>query len=78
MENVGAPKMSFFLWLAALKKCWTTDMFAKRNLDHPEKCPLCDQVEEILNHILVAYVFTRDFWFSWLGRLVCKTFHRNL
>jgi hypothetical protein len=36
---------------------------AKRGLDHPEKCPLCDQESESLDHILVSCVFAREFWF---------------
>jgi hypothetical protein len=36
------PKYQFFLWLAANKRCWTADRLAKRGLDHPARCPLCD------------------------------------
>jgi hypothetical protein len=36
---------------------------AKRGLDHPERCPLCDQASETLDHILVSCVFAREFWF---------------
>ena len=37
--------------------------FAKRGLNHPPKCPLCDQVGESIDHLLVSCVFTRQFWF---------------
>ncbi|GJN31492.1 hypothetical protein PR202_gb19900 [Eleusine coracana subsp. coracana] len=36
-------KCQFFLWLAMHKRCWTADRLARRNLPHPECCPLCDQ-----------------------------------
>ncbi|GJN12749.1 hypothetical protein PR202_ga31056 [Eleusine coracana subsp. coracana] len=39
------------------------DQLAKRGLDHPEHCVLCDQEEETVQHILVGCVFARDFWF---------------
>jgi hypothetical protein len=58
----------FFLWFAAHNRCWTADRFAKIGLDHPPKCPLCDQEDETLDHLLVSCVFTRDFWFQLLRR----------
>jgi len=44
-------------------KIWTADRLAKRGLNHPPKCPLCDQIEETIDHLLVSCVFTRQFWF---------------
>jgi hypothetical protein len=38
-------------------------------MDHPEKCPLCDQEEENIDHLLLSCVFTRQFWFSFLQRV---------
>lgn len=63
------PKCRCFLWLAAQKRCWTADRLAKRGLDHPSKCPLCDQEAETLGHLLVACVFSREFWFKLLRQL---------
>jgi hypothetical protein len=57
------PKCRFFLWLVAHKKCWTTDRLEKRGLDHPERCPLCDQERETIDHLLVNCVFSRECWF---------------
>jgi hypothetical protein len=37
------PRCNFFHWLAALNRCWTEDRLARRGLEHPDKCPLCDQ-----------------------------------
>jgi len=36
---------------------------AKRGLPHPECCPLCDQAEETIDHLLVSCVFTQEVWF---------------
>jgi hypothetical protein len=38
-------------------------------LDHPERCPLCDQGEETMDHLLVDCVFSRQFWFNLLRQV---------
>jgi hypothetical protein len=48
------------MWLH--KRCWTVDHLAQRGLDHPKKCPLCDQEDETVDHLLVNCVFARQFW----------------
>jgi hypothetical protein len=55
------PKCRYFAWLVALQKCWTAD--------RPEKCPLSDQMEETMNHLLVTCVFSRQFWFNLLRQV---------
>jgi hypothetical protein len=45
------------------------DRLARHGLDHPEKCPLCDQMEETMNHLLVSCVFSRQFWFNLLRQV---------
>jgi hypothetical protein len=60
------PKCRFFLLLAANKRCWAADRLAKRGLDHPARCLLCDQEAKTIDHILVSCVFTRVFWFNYL------------
>ena len=56
-------KCKFFMWTMAHNRCWIADRLAKRGLNHPPKCPLCDQVGESIDHLLVSCVFTRQFWF---------------
>jgi hypothetical protein len=61
--QIWAPgKCKFFMWLVAHDRCWTADRLTRRNLPHPDKCPLCDQ-EETINHLLVSCVFSCQFWF---------------
>ena len=60
-------KCKFFLWLVAHNRCWTADRLARRGLPHPEFCPLCDQEEKTINHLLSACVFARQFWHRLLG-----------
>jgi hypothetical protein len=34
-----------------------------RGFAHPEHCPLCDQEEETIDHLLLSCVFSRQIWF---------------
>jgi hypothetical protein len=63
------PKCKLFMWLDAHKRCWTSDNLAQRGLPHPEHCPLCDQEDETLDHLLVSCVFTRQFWYMVLRQV---------
>lgn len=48
--NSWAPsRCKLFIWLTPLNRCWTADRLARRGLNHPEKCLLCDQQEETAN-----------------------------
>jgi hypothetical protein len=53
-------KCKFFICLATNIRCWTSDWLAKRGLPHPPACPLCDQADETIQHILVSCVFSRE------------------
>jgi hypothetical protein len=55
------------LWLVAHNRCWTADRLARRALSHPDRCPLCEQEEETINHLLSACVFSRQFWHDLLA-----------
>ena len=44
-------------------------VYKKRGLPHPERCPLCDQEEENIQHIFTSCVFARQFWFAILQPL---------
>jgi hypothetical protein len=56
-------KCKLFIWLAIRNRCWTADRLAKRGLEHPDKCPLCDQEEETAQHLLTTCVVARQVWF---------------
>ena len=53
-----------FGWLAMRNRCWTADHLQKRGLPHPERCPLCDQEDENIQHTLISCVFARQFWYA--------------
>jgi hypothetical protein len=50
------------MWLVEHNRCWTADKLARRGMEHPEHCLLCDQQPENINHLLVSCVFTRQIW----------------
>ena len=56
------PRCKFFIWLVFHNRVWTADRLVRRNLPHPEACPLCDQGDETINHLLVGCVFARQVW----------------
>jgi hypothetical protein len=62
-KSWAPPKCRFFMWLVAHDRCWMANRLARRGLPHPAQCPLCDQEEETINHLLVSCVFARQFWF---------------
>uniref|UniRef100_A0A8I6XZ35 Reverse transcriptase zinc-binding domain-containing protein n=1 Tax=Hordeum vulgare subsp. vulgare TaxID=112509 RepID=A0A8I6XZ35_HORVV len=71
----SAPlRVRFFHWLAKLDRCWTADRLARRGLQHPPRCPLCDQEPETMHHLLLACPFSRQVWheaLAWL-RMPCR------
>lgn len=67
-KNWAPGKCKFFMWLVANNKCWTTHCLTRRGLAHLECCPLCDQVEETIDHLLVSCVYNREVWFHILQR----------
>jgi hypothetical protein len=56
-KNWAPGKCKFFMWLVAHNKCWTADRLATLNAVHS------DQAEEIIDHLLVSCVFTREVCF---------------
>lgn len=63
-------KAKVFLWLASWRRCWTADRLQRRGLPHPQACPLCDQDQETIDHVLLGCIFAREIWFNvlrWIG-----------
>jgi len=57
-------KCKFFIRTVAHNWCWTADRLARWGLTHPPRCPLCDQVGETIDHLMVSCVFTRQMWYT--------------
>jgi hypothetical protein len=63
LNSWALRKCKIYLWLAIRNRCWIADKLAKRGLSHPDKCPLCDQEDESIQHLLTMSVVAREFWF---------------
>lgn len=50
---LGPAGCKSFVWLAVLNCCWTMDRLAKHGLQQPASCPLSNQADETLQHLLV-------------------------
>jgi hypothetical protein len=62
--GLWAPlRCKFFIWLAIKNRCWTANGLTKRGLTHPAACPLCDQENETVQHLLVSCVFACQVWY---------------
>lgn len=72
-KSWAPPPCKFFIWLAILNQCWTVDRLAKRGLPHLASYPLCDQVDESMQHVLASCVFSRQMWLSILQKLRLQT-----
>ncbi|WVZ75533.1 hypothetical protein U9M48_023578 [Paspalum notatum var. saurae] len=68
-KSWAPPNCKFFIWLAILNRCWTSDRLAKRGLPHHPSCPLCDQADESIQHILMQCVVARELWFQVLQKI---------
>ena len=71
-KSWAPPRVKFFIWLACQDKCWTGERLARRGLQHPASCPLCDQSEETMSHLLTGCPFSRTIWHEVLS-WICST-----
>ena len=67
-DSRAPNKCKVFLWLALKHRCWTADRLGRRGIPRPAACPLCDQEEEGIDHLLLGCVLSREIWHSFLSR----------
>ena len=68
-KNWAPPRVKFFHWIVDQDRCWTADRLARRDLQHPPLCPLCDQAPETIRHLLLECPFARQTWHEILAWL---------
>jgi ribonuclease HI len=56
------PKISLFLWLTTQNRILTWDNLIKRDFIGPSRCPLCQQNEETLEHLLNNCHYSQQIW----------------
>lgn len=67
-ENLEMKNAKFFVWLAIRNRCWTTDVYKKRDASSGASPPLRLR-EETTQHILTSCVFARQFLYAVLQPL---------
>jgi hypothetical protein len=53
-------RVKIFLWIAMKRRHWTADRRARHGLDARDRCYLCDQAPETIDHIIAGCPFTRE------------------
>ncbi|XP_073355226.1 uncharacterized protein [Aegilops tauschii subsp. strangulata] len=61
-RNWAPLNSKFFIWLASLDRCWTTDRLARHGIQHDPDFSLCSQEPETLHHLLVGCAFSKITW----------------
>lgn len=59
-DSKAPTRCKFFVWLVCRRRCWTADRLQRRGLDHTARCPLCDQEQETIDHLLLGCVMARE------------------
>jgi hypothetical protein len=55
-------KVIFFLWLVLQNRLWTADRLSNRGWTHDDKCCLCQQILENVDHLLLRCPFSLEVW----------------
>ena len=61
----------FFSWLAIKDRCWTSVRLTRHGLPHQAACPMCDQHQESMQHLMLECSFANQIWLA-VGRLANK------
>ncbi|XP_042983287.1 uncharacterized protein LOC122312690 [Carya illinoinensis] len=68
-RNKALPKAAFFVWIAAFEKVLTIDNLRRRGLIIVDRCCLCKNSGEIVDHLLLHCDFARDAWNHLFSRM---------
>ncbi|XP_060182984.1 uncharacterized protein LOC132612931 [Lycium barbarum] len=69
-NNQRAPKWIFILYVAVSRRLLTRTRLAKWGIIIEVKCPLCERVDEDINHLLFECSFSATMWekvLAWQG-----------
>jgi hypothetical protein len=67
-KTKAPPSSKFFVWLALLDRCWTGESLLHHHMKDDGSCPLCSQVEESIDHLLLGCCYTGEVWYRLLAR----------
>jgi hypothetical protein len=61
LHKTRAPgRCRFFIWLPLHDRVWTSARRKRHNLQDDDRCALCDQQPEIIDHLLVGCSFSKE------------------
>jgi hypothetical protein len=66
------PKAKFFAWLLMQNRIWTADRLHARGWPNCDRCPLCNQTLETVDHLFIKCRYTTRIWVAiknWIGIL---------
>jgi hypothetical protein len=66
-----STKNNIFVWLVLANKVLTWDNLQRRGWQGPNRCPLCEQDLESINHLFVTFPITKLVWQEVLSSLNC-------
>jgi hypothetical protein len=69
------PKVKFFAWLATQNRIWTADRLQKRGWHNCDRCPLCKQTLETIDHLFIHCRFSIRLWDAISGWIGIPTIH---
>lgn len=62
LEDCCAAMGLFFFWLVLHGRCWTAQRRRRHGLQDSDACILCDQEIEMMEHIILGCVYSREVW----------------
>ena len=72
-KSQAPPKYKFFIWLVLHDRCWTAHRRKRHGLQDEDSCVLCNQLPEMIDHLLISCPFSREIWFKIMRRLGWET-----
>lgn len=61
-KTSAPPRVRMFFWLVMHGKCWTAHRRWRHGLQDDCKCVLCDQEDEMMDHLLLGCGYSREVW----------------
>jgi hypothetical protein len=58
--------MPLLFMVGAARRTWTAEKLYRHGLRDDDRCALCGQSSETVDHVLPDCVFSREFWFRFL------------
>ncbi|GJN31673.1 hypothetical protein PR202_gn00025 [Eleusine coracana subsp. coracana] len=68
-KAMAQQRCKFFVWLALLDRCWTSERLHRHNMRDDDVCAFCAQERESIQHLLLTCVFSRQVWSHLLSPL---------